>query len=76
MDSFKLEGPAAMLVMILLVGSLGLNVWSLTRKPEMLTVQVGGASAANATMPGEKNPLNHIPAGPRDAVGMPAPATQ
>ena len=72
LNDFKLEGPAAVLVMLLLVGSLGLNVWSLTRKPDLMTIQVPGASAASATLPnGQPNPLNHVPSGPRDAVGMP-----
>jgi hypothetical protein len=73
LDSFKLEGPAAALVMLLLVGSLALNVWSLTRKAETLTVQVPGASAASSILPnGQKNPLSHVPSNPRDAVGMPS----
>lgn len=74
MDSFKLEGIAAVAVVAVLVGSLGINVWSLTRKPEIVAVPVQGSSAMSATLAnGEKNPLAHIPQGPRDAVGMPGP---
>jgi hypothetical protein len=64
--------PVAALVLAVLVLSLLLNVWSLSRGPQFLTVSVPSGSGMNATLPnGERNPLAHVPSGPRDAVGMP-----
>jgi len=64
--------PVAALVLAALVVSVLLNVWSLSRGPQFLTVSVPSASGISATLPnGERNPLTHVPSGPRDAVGMP-----
>lgn len=70
-----LKGPAALIVLLLLAVSLTINVITLTRKPQAVTVPVQVGGAAGAAMPvlpsGEANPLTHVPKGPGDAMGMP-----
>lgn len=67
----QIKLPVAALFLVALVVSLMLNVWSFSRGPQFLTVSVPNG-AANATLPnGDRDPLMHVPSGPRDAVGMP-----
>lgn len=70
-SDIQVKLPVAALVLVALVVSVLLNVWSLSRGPQLLTVSVP-SGGMNATLPdGTRDPLAHVPSGPRDAVGMP-----
>jgi len=74
-----LKAPVALVFVVILVGSLMMNVMHFMQ-PQQAALGQGGAtgmpSTANSVLPnGQPNPLAHYPKSPSDAVASPDPNT-